>query len=82
MVAPVAMRGLFAFGLVVSAYADSTFSKVKAQLEANVTLSSNGAWHIGGFCFGQGTEESSKAAEIRAHVTWEGQRGLNEMGPV
>jgi len=79
---PGVMRGLCTVLLVASACADSTFSKVKAQLEANISLTPSGAWHLGGFCFGQATGDATKAAEVRAHVEWEGQRGLNEMGPV
>jgi len=47
-----------------------------------MTLKTNGAWHLGGFCVGQADPESTKAAEIRAEVEWAGTQQLWATGPV
>ena len=47
-----------------------------------MTLKNDGAWHLGGFCFGQADPGTSKAAEIRAHVEWAGSQALGATGPV
>ena len=62
--------------------AAETFSSTPAQLEAKVTLQTNGSWHLGGFCFGQAGSGETKAAELAAHVEWEGTQDLGETGPV
>lgn len=59
-----------------------TFSTTPGQLEAKVTLQTNSSWHLGGFCLGQAGPEMTKAAEIQAHVEWEGQQQLSQTGPV
>ncbi|CAE7882542.1 unnamed protein product [Symbiodinium microadriaticum] len=59
-----------------------TFSATPGQLEASMTLKTNGAWHLGGFCFGQADPETPKAAEIRAEVEWAGKQQLWATGPV
>ena len=59
-----------------------TFSATPGQLEASMTLKTDGAWHLGGFCFGQADSGTSKAAEIRAHVEWAGSQPLGATGPV
>jgi len=66
---------------VVAQNADS-FSKSAGQLEATVALQTNRSWHLGGFCFGQSGEDTTKAAEVRVHVNWGGQHPLGMTGPV
>ncbi|CAE7208515.1 Ca-P60A [Symbiodinium natans] len=78
MVSMAIARGLYAALLVASASAQTSFTK--AQLEANITLTPDSAWHLGGFCFGQASGDTTKAAEIRVHVTWAA--WLDEIGPV
>ena len=68
--------------LPVLAAAETSFSSTPAQLEAKVTLQTNGSWHLGGFCFGQAGPEETKAAELAAHVEWQGTKELGETGPV
>ncbi|CAE7450045.1 unnamed protein product [Symbiodinium natans] len=68
--------------LPVLAAAETSFSSTPAQLEAKVTLQTNGSWHLGGFCLGQAGPEEMKAAELTAHVEWEGTQELGETGPV
>ncbi|CAE7450019.1 atpE [Symbiodinium natans] len=56
--------------------ADSYFSSTPAKIEAKVTL------QINGFCFGQAGPEETKAAELKAHVDWQGGKDLGNTGPV
>ncbi|CAE7904376.1 unnamed protein product, partial [Symbiodinium sp. KB8] len=67
---------------LTAAAAAQTFSTTPGQLEAKVTLQTNSSWHLGGFCLGQAGPEMTKAAEIQAHVEWEGQQQLSQTGPV
>mmetsp|Transcript_3962 Transcript_3962/g.9194 ORF Transcript_3962/g.9194 Transcript_3962/m.9194 type:complete len:285 (-) Transcript_3962:226-1080(-) len=56
----------------------NAFTKSAGQLEATVTLQTNRSWHLGGFCFGQAGEDTTKAAEVRVHVNWGGQQPLGK----
>ena len=74
-------RSCMMLSLTATATAQA-FSTTPAQLEAKVTLQTNSSWHLGGFCLGQAGPETTKAAEIQAHVEWEGQQQLSQTGPV
>jgi len=63
------------------ALAQNSFSAAQ-QLQAEVALKTNSSWHLGGFCIGKAPSGTSKAAEITAHVDWEGTKKLGETGPV
>lgn len=57
-------------------------SSAAQQLQAEVALRTNSSWHVGGFCIGKAASGTSKAAQIIAHVDWEGTKQLGETGPV
>mmetsp|Transcript_53617 Transcript_53617/g.100505 ORF Transcript_53617/g.100505 Transcript_53617/m.100505 type:complete len:281 (+) Transcript_53617:52-894(+) len=82
MVSFLGFRCLVAASVVTAASAIASFSSVSAQLQANVTLQANRSYHLGGFCFGEAAEGTSKAAEVHVKLQWPGSSPLKEMGPV
>mmetsp|Transcript_84597 Transcript_84597/g.202772 ORF Transcript_84597/g.202772 Transcript_84597/m.202772 type:complete len:262 (+) Transcript_84597:77-862(+) len=69
---------LFALASVETA---AQFQKENPALSAAVSLTSNGSWHLGGFCFGMAPDgESVGQLVVTAH--WNGQTALRDNGPV